>query len=69
MYLEEGFPGGGGYEGRACKGCQTLIMPGQKVTRVVFDSDANNMSGDYHAVCGKPVAALAQAMNLLGRRA
>jgi hypothetical protein len=68
MYLEDGI-GGGGYEGRSCKGCRTLIMPGQAVTRVTFDHDTNNMSGDYHTDCGKPIAALAQAMNMLGRRA
>lgn len=68
MYLEEGI-GGGGYEGRSCKGCQTLIMPDEPVTRVKFDHDPDGMSGDYHAVCGKPVAALARAMNMLGWRA
>jgi len=68
MYLEEGL-GGGGYEGRPCKGCQTLIMPGEKVTRVIFDHDPDGMSGDYHAVCGKPIQSLAAAMNMLGRHA
>lgn len=67
MYLEDGFSGGG-FEGRACKGCQLLIVPGQPVTRVVLDHDPNNMSGDYHADCGKPIAALARALNMLGRR-
>jgi hypothetical protein len=67
MYLEDGI-GGGGYEGRPCKGCQTLIMPGQPVTQVRFNHDPNNMSGDYHTACGKPIAALAAAMNLLGGR-
>ena len=68
MYLEEGL-GGGGYEGRSCKGCQTLIMPGQPVTRVVLDHDPEGMSGDYHAACGKPIAELARVINMLGRRA
>lgn len=68
MYLEDGL-GGGGYEGRPCKGCQLLIMPGEAAIRVTFDHDRNDMSGDYHAACGKPIAALARAMNMLGRRA
>jgi hypothetical protein len=66
VYLEDGISGGG-YEGRACKGCQLLIMPGQPVTRVMLDHDPNSMSGDYHAQCGKPIQALARAHNLLGR--
>lgn len=68
MYLEDGL-GGGGYEGRSCKGCRTLIMPGEKVARVKFDHDPHDMSGDYHAACGKPIQSLAAAMNMLGRRA
>jgi hypothetical protein len=66
MYLEEGL-GGGGYEGQPCKGCQTLIMPGQPVTRVILKHDPNALSGDYHTDCGKPIAALARAMNMLSR--
>jgi hypothetical protein len=71
MYLNEGFSGGGGggFEGGSCKGCRLLIMPGEKVTRVALDHDPNDMSGDYHAHCGKPIAALAKALNMLGRRA
>lgn len=68
MYLEEGGSGGGGYDGRACKGCRLLIVPGQPVTRVTLDHDPDGMSGDYHAACGKPIQALAQALNMLGRR-
>lgn len=68
MYLEEGL-GGGGYEGRSCKGCRTLIMPGEPVTQVKLDHDPNGMSGDYHAVCGKPLASLAAALNMLRRPA
>lgn len=67
MYLEEGISGGG-YEGRACKGCRLLIMPGQPVTRVTLDHDPDSMSGDYHAACGKPIQALAHALNMLGQR-
>jgi len=67
MYLEEGFSGGG-HEGRSCKGCRLLIMPGQPVTRVALDHDPDGMSGDYHAQCGKPIQALAQALNMLARR-
>jgi hypothetical protein len=68
MYLEEGISGGGGFEGRSCKGCQTLIMPGQPVTRVTLDHDPNDMSGDYHTQCGKPIQALARALNMLSGR-
>jgi len=67
MYLEEGISGGG-YEGRACKGCRLLIMPGQPVTRVTLDHDPDCLSGDYHAQCGKPIQALAHALNMLGQR-
>jgi hypothetical protein len=69
MYLEEGVSGGGGYEGRVCKGCQLLIMPGEPVARVALDHDPGGMSGDYHTACGKPIQALARALNMLGRRA
>jgi hypothetical protein len=67
MYLEEGFIGGGGFDGRSCKGCQLLIVPGQAVTRVALDHDPNEMSGDYHESCGRPIQALARALNVLGR--
>ena len=67
MYLEEGISGGG-YEGRSCKGCALLIMPGQPVTHVTLDHDPNAMSGDYHAECGKPIQSLARALNMLSRR-
>ena len=67
MYLEEGISGGG-YEGRSCKGCKLLIMPGQPVTRLTLDHDPDALSGDYHTPCGKPIQALARALNMLGRR-
>ena len=67
MYLEGGISGGG-YEGRCCKGCRLLIMPGQPVTRVTLDHDPDCLSGDYHAQCGKPIQALAHALNMLGQR-
>jgi hypothetical protein len=67
MYLEDGVAGGGGFEGRPCKGCQLLIGPGQAVTRVALDHDPNNMSGDYHEACGRTIQSLARALNMLGR--
>jgi hypothetical protein len=37
------------------------------VTRVTLDHDPQSMSGDYHEACGKPIQALARALNMLGR--
>ncbi|MGH6740881.1 MAG: hypothetical protein ACREDY_17960, partial [Bradyrhizobium sp.] len=66
MYLEDGVSGGG-FEGRSCKGCQLLIMPGQAVTRVTLDHDPNDMSGDYHDACGKPIQSLTRALGMMRR--
>jgi hypothetical protein len=37
------------------------------VTRVTLDHDPQSMSGNYHEACGKPIQALARALNTLGR--
>ncbi|HEY1878182.1 MAG TPA: hypothetical protein VGG66_11965 [Rhizomicrobium sp.] len=42
-------------------------MPGHAVTRVALDHDPNNVSGDYHEACGRPIQSLARALKMLGR--
>ncbi len=66
MYLNEGFFGGGS-EGPVCKACKQPIAKGQPVTRVVFDGNAHDMSGDYHKACGKPFASMANSLNMMSR--
>lgn len=64
MYLNDGFFGGGP-EGPCCKACKLPLLKGQPVTRIEFPDNAHDMSGDYHAICSKPFASMAHALNML----
>lgn len=66
MYLNEGFFGGGS-EGPVCKACKQPIAKGQPATRVEFEGDPRDMSGDYHKACGKPFASMANVLNMMSR--
>jgi hypothetical protein len=66
MYLNDGFFGGGA-DGPLCKACKQPIFKGQPVTRVEFNGNAHDMSGDYHRACSKPYDSLARAFNMLAR--
>jgi hypothetical protein len=66
MYINDGFFGGGS-EGPLCKACKQPILKGQPATRVEFNGNAHDMSGDYHRACGKPFASMARALNMLNR--
>lgn len=66
MYLNDGFFGGGS-EGPSCKACKQPIFQSQPATRVEFDGNAHDMSGDYHKACSKPFASMAQALSMLNR--
>lgn len=70
MYLDEKLPGSGGWEGPWCRSCKQPIAEGQHLVRLYFETDPNgarDMSGPYHASCGKPFASLARALNMLSR--
>ena len=52
-----------------CKACRKPIEHAQPVTRVEFpaSSDDADMSGLYHAACGRPYLSLAHALRMLSR--
>jgi hypothetical protein len=69
VYLDESAHGGG--YGPLCCACKLPIFPGQRTTRVEFNTDpdgAEGLTGDYHLACAKPYASLARIINLDLRR-
>jgi hypothetical protein len=63
--------GGGGPEGAWCRSCRQPIGKDEQKTHVFFPTDPHGfkgLSGDYHAVCSKPFASMARAMQALDRR-
>lgn len=54
-----------------CKGCKRPIEPGESIEEVRFDPDPvhglEEMNGQYHVRCAKPLISIARALTLLGR--
>jgi hypothetical protein len=70
MYVDEFSAFGGGSRGPVCCVCKEPIGKDERPMRIVFDTDPTGekgFTGDYHAVCSKPFAALAQAINMMSR--
>jgi len=69
VYLDEPYFSGGGH-GRVCRSCKEPIRDSERFTRVTFVTDpdgAKGLTGDYHDVCSKPFASIADAISALGR--
>ena len=54
-----------------CKGCKRPIAPDDRVEEIRFDPDPvhrfEEMNGQYHARCAKPLVSLAHALSVLSR--
>ena len=64
------FAGRGEGDGYTCPSCKQPVLPGQRTTRVEFDSDPhgfNGLTGEYHMPCSKPFVSIAAALRVLGR--
>jgi hypothetical protein len=56
---------GGDPRGPWCKSCKQPIMDGQPRMEIeIRHEETADMSGLYHQVCGKPIAALARILNM-----
>ena len=57
--------------GPRCRGCKQPIAADDPIENVRFEFDPEGklqeMNGEYHAACARPLLGLARAINMLGR--
>lgn len=73
MFVASDSASGGEPHVPQCKGCNRPFEPDERVEEVRFDPDPvhrlEEMNGQYHARCAKPLISIAHALSVLGRGA
>jgi len=70
VYLDEPYFSGGGQSGPVCRSCKAPIHKNERFTRITFVNDPDGtkgLTGEYHDLCSKPFASIADALSSLGR--